>query len=185
MANTAEKLPQKQEKGAQAPMAGTSMAGMPMTNTLRAMRDEMDRLFDSFSQRFGFPSMHRMFEAEPLVRYETSFIFPVPAVDVVEDDKAYRISAELPGMEEKNVDLSVENDVLTIRGEKQEEKEQKEKNYYLSERRYGSFQRSFQLPDSVDQDKIEASFEKGVLTVTLPKKPGEATQKKKISIAAK
>ena len=92
-----------------------------------------------------------------------------PAIDLAEKEKEFEITAELPGLDDKNVEIKVANNTLTIRGEKTEEKEEKEKDYHLSERRYGSFQRSFTLPDGVDADKIEASFAKGVLTVRLPK----------------
>ncbi len=88
-------------------------------------------------------------------------------------------------MDASNVDVKLANGVLTIKGEKKEEKEEKEKDYYLSERRFGSFQRSFQLPEGIDEDKIQANFEKGVLTVKLPKGAEAQKPEKKISIAAK
>jgi len=106
----------------------------------------------------------------------------MPAVDVTETDKAFEIAAELPGMEEKNIEVSVSDGVLTIKGEKQEDKEEKKKDYYLSERTYGSFQRSFEVPKGVDLDKIEASFKKGVLTVTLPKTAEAQKAEKKIAV---
>ena len=84
-----------------------------------------------------------------------------------------------------NIEVKVADDILTIKGEKKEEKEEKDKNYYMSERRYGSFQRSFQLPAGVDQSKIDASFQKGVLTVTLPKSPEAQKKEKKIAVKAK
>ena len=93
----------------------------------------------------------------------------MPAIDVAETDKAYEITAELPGMEEKNVEVKLANGVLSIKGEKQEDKEEKDKNYYMRERNFGSFERSFQVPDDVEADKIAASFKNGVLLVTLPK----------------
>ena len=108
----------------------------------------------------------------------------MPAVDIAESEKAYEITAELPGMDEKNIEVKVTDGSLTIKGEKQEEKEEKEKDYYLQERRYGSFERSFELPESVDPDKIEASFKKGVLTVTLPKKAEAQKPAKKIEVKA-
>lgn len=92
-----------------------------------------------------------------------------PAVDIVEKDKAYEVTAELPGMDEKNIEVKVANGTLCIKGEKEEDKEDKRKDYHLSERRYGSFERRFQIPEGVDADKIEAKFSKGVLTVSLPK----------------
>ena len=107
-----------------------------------------------------------------------------PAVDVAETEKAYEITAELPGMDEKNVEVKFADGVLTVKGEKQEEKEEKKKDYYLSERSYGSFQRAFQVPDGVDADKIEASFKNGVLTVTMPKSAEAQKSAKKITVKA-
>ena len=105
-----------------------------------------------------------------------------PAVDFTDTEKAYEVTAELPGIDEKDIEVKVANGILSIKGEKQEEKEEKKKDYYLRERNFGSFERSFQVPDSVDTDKIEASFKKGVLTVTLPKKPEAQAAAKKIDV---
>ena len=92
----------------------------------RSFRSEMDRLFDRFSTGFGMPSLRRMFDMEPAGRFESSFTFPTPAIDVSEDEKTYRITAELPGLEAKDLDLSISGDTLMIKGEKQQEKEQKD-----------------------------------------------------------
>jgi HSP20 family protein len=108
----------------------------------------------------------------------------VPAVDIAETDKAYEITAELPGMDEKNIEVKFADGVLTIKGEKKDEKEEKKKDYYLSERSYGSFQPSFQVPDGVDTDKIEATFKKGVLSVALPKSVEAQKAAKKIDVKA-
>ncbi|WP_048574768.1 Hsp20/alpha crystallin family protein, partial [Streptomyces leeuwenhoekii] len=105
---------------------------------------------------------------EPLLRRELS-LGSTPPVDIVDKDTAYEITAELPGLDENNIDVKVANGMLTIKGEKKEEKEEKKKDYFLSERRYGSFERRFSIPEGVDTGKIEANFKKGVLTVTLPK----------------
>jgi HSP20 family protein len=105
-----------------------------------------------------------------------------PAVDIAETDKGYEITAELPGMDESNIGVKFADGTLTIKGEKRGEKEEKNKDWYLSERRYGSFQRSFGVPDGVDTDKIEANFKNGVLTVTLPKTPQAQRSEKKIAI---
>jgi HSP20 family protein len=105
-----------------------------------------------------------------------------PAVDVAEKDKAYEITAELPGLDEKNVEVKVANGMLSIKGEKKEEKEEKKRGYYLSERRYGAFERRFQIPEGVDSDKIDATFKKGVLTVTLPKSATAQAAEKKIAV---
>jgi HSP20 family protein len=107
-----------------------------------------------------------------------------PAMDVAETDKTYEITAELPGMIESEVQVVASNGVLTIKGEKKEEKEEKKKDYYLSERRYGSFDRRLRIPDGVDEDKIEATFKKGVLSVTIPKKPEAQKLGKKIDVKA-
>ena len=144
----------------------------------RSFRSEMDRLFD----RFGFPSLRRMFDVEPAWRPISTFSFSAPAIDMSEDDKAYKISAELPGLDPKDVDVSVSGNTLVLKGEKRQEKEEKDKNYHYSERAYGSFQRAFELPASVDHPKIAADFSKGVLTITLPKTPDAQKQQKKIEV---
>jgi HSP20 family protein len=100
---------------------------------------------------------------------------------VTEDDKAYRVTAELPGLEEKDIDVSVTGDTLTIKGEKSYEKEERNKNRHMSERAYGSFQRSFALPEGIERDKIGADIAKGVLTVTLPK-TAQAQKQQKIAV---
>ena len=142
----------------------------------QSFHDEMDRLFDRFAGGFGMPTLRRWFNTEPAWTYESSFSFPSPAVDVTEDDKGYKITAELAGLEEKDVNVTVTGDMLTIKGEKSYEKDEKNKNRHVSERAYGSFQRSFALPDGVDTDKISADLAKGVLTVTLPKTAQAAKQ---------
>jgi len=144
----------------------------------------MDRLFDRFAGGFGFPSVQRMFDVEPLWRDDTVPGMTLPAVDVSEDDKAFKITAELPGMSEKNIDVTVTGDLVVLKGEKQQEREEKGKNRYLSERSYGSFQRSFYLPEGVARDKVTAEFKDGVLTVTLPKTVEAQAQQKKIEVKA-
>jgi HSP20 family protein len=156
----------------------------PVPDVWQSFRSEMDRLFDRFAGGFGlgFPSFRRLFE--PTSRSESSFSFSAPAIDVTEDDKAYKITAELPGLDQKNLDVAVSGDMLTLKGEKHHEKEEKDKNHYLSERTYGSFQRSFALPESVDRDKITADLSKGVLTITLPKTAEAQKPQKKIEVKA-
>jgi len=94
----------------------------------------------------------------------------IPAVDVYEDKDAVVIEIEAPGMKEEDLKVNLENNTLTISGERKFEKEEKEKNYYRMERSYGSFTRSFLLPDNVDVNKIKAKYKDGVLKLTLPKK---------------
>ena len=160
----------------------TAPAAANAPDTWRSFRTEMDRLFDRFAGGWGMPSLRRMFDAEPAFQYESSFAMPSPAVDISEDDGAYKVTAELPGMAEKEIEVVVSGDTLSIKGEKRLEKEQKEKNFHLSERSYGSFQRSFYVPDGVDRDKIAADFSKGVLTVTMPKTAKAVEQTKKIEV---
>jgi len=145
-----------------------------------SLRREVDRLFEDFQLgSWRSPFAGGLFDVQPLWRGE---IGKAPAIDIVDTDKAYEITAELPGMDESDIDVKFSDGTLMIKGEKRDEKEEKKKGYYLSERRYGSFQRSFGVPDGVDVDKIEANFKNGVLTVTLPKTPQAQTSEKKISI---
>jgi HSP20 family protein len=122
-----------------------------------------------------------MFGMEPFGRRELTW-GRAPVVDVAERENEYEITAELPGMEEKDIELTVSDDVLKIRGERKEEKEEKNKDYHISERRYGSYQRSFRLPEGVDDSKIEAKFKNGLLTVTLPKTAEAQKKSKKIEV---
>jgi len=135
------------------------------------MQREMNRVFDTFNRTWGlgtFPEVTGSF---------------MPRLDVTEDEKAFTITAELPGMSEKEIDLSLSADTLTIRGEKKEEtKEEQGKNYYYSERSYGTFMRTIPLPSQIETDKVSASFKKGVLTVTLPKTASAVETVKKITV---
>lgn len=141
---------------------------------------EIDRLFATFP---GFAGPRRAFDLD--LSWPRDAAWPVmPAVDVAEKDSAYEISAELPGMDEKDIEVKVSNGTLTIRGEKKEEKEEHDRDFYLSERRYGSFARSFEVPTGVDAGGIEARFAKGVLTVTLPKSSEARQNEKKIQVKA-
>jgi HSP20 family protein len=148
------------------------------------LRREIDRVFDDFGGGFlRSPFRRWAFDMEPFWRRELTWA-AIPAMDVAETDKGYEITAELPGMSESNVEVVASNGVLTIKGEKKEEKEEKKKDYHLSERHYGSFERRMQIPEDVEADKIEAAFKKGVLTVTLPKKPEAHKPAKKIEVKA-
>jgi HSP20 family protein len=156
--------------------ATTSQAWQPF----ETLRREVDRLFDDFGHDFWRRPFGAIANFEPFSRKFNL----LPAVDVVESDKGYEITAELPGMDEKSIEVNLVNGGLTIKGEKKDEKEEKDKDRYVSERRYGSFERYFRLPDGVDAGKIEAIFTKGVLKVTLPKKPEAQQPAKKIEIKA-
>ena len=108
----------------------------------------------------------------------------MPAVDVVETEGAWRITAELPGMDEKAVDVTIAGDVLTLKGEKTEEKDEDRTGTRVTERRYGAFARSFTLPPGIDRGAIDAAFANGVLTVTLPKLAAETPAETRIEVKA-
>jgi HSP20 family protein len=134
-----------------------------VANPFVSLQREVDRLFEDFTR--GFPSL--IGNGGPLM----------PKMDVTETDKEIEITAELPGLEEKDVQINVADNLLTIRGEKKAEKEEKDKNYRLIERSYGSFERTLELPEGINADAIKASIAKGVLRVTVPK-PAPAQAKK-------
>ncbi|MCU0844317.1 MAG: Hsp20/alpha crystallin family protein [Spirochaetes bacterium] len=137
-----------------------------------SFRKEINQLFNDF------------FAIGPSSLSESGWM---PTVDVEEDDKEVRIRAEIPGIEEKDLSVTLENDMLTIAGEKKEEKkdEKKEENrrYVISERRFGSFHRTIRLPEGVDREKIDASFKNGVLKIAIPRK--ETPEAKRVKIALK
>jgi HSP20 family protein len=130
-------------------------------DTLRDLENMSDRINRLLVRRSRDESREKD-ESMALVEW-------VPVVDVVETDEEFQIRAELPGVEKNDVKLSVENGVLLISGHREQEKEEKGKRYHKIERAYGSFARSFTMPDVVDEQKVTAEFKNGVLTVHLPK----------------
>ena len=176
MAEAATKVPVEVKKAERPATALTEWR--PFEN----LRREVDRLFDDFRLGSWRSQFERtLFDVEPFWRTEVGW-GKAPAVDVAETDKGYEVTAELPGMDEKNIEVKLADDVLTIKGEKKEETEEKKKDYYVSERRFGSFQRSFTVPAGVDADKIETRFTNGILTVKLPKSAQTQKNEKKIEI---
>ena len=143
-----------------------------------AMRRDMDRLFDDmwkgFSSGGGLPAAFGNGAA-------------VPRVDVKETAAGIEVSAELPGVDEKDIEVELQDDVLTIRGEKKVEKEEgdKEKGYHVMERSYGSFARSIALPYDADPDKVSADFSKGVLKIVVPRPAEVSAKTKKIEVKSK
>jgi HSP20 family protein len=138
-----------------------------------AMRSEMDRMLERFER--GFPRFPHLFRSE-------NGAVLVPELDVRENTTSFTIEAELPGVEEKDVSVTLANGVLTIKGEKKQSKEEKSDNYYMAERSYGAFERALQLPDSVDEAKVEARFDKGVLRITATKRPDAVKAERRIEI---
>jgi HSP20 family protein len=180
MAEAATKLPIKAEA------TPVTQASKPADwQPFDALRNQVDRLFHDFQTGFWQnPFLRPLPDVESFWRRDLGFKV-TPAMDIVEKDKAFEVTAELPGLDVKDVDVRVSNGMLTIKGEKQEEKEEKTKDRYVSERRYGSFRRTLQVPSSVDAEKIEASYKSGVLTVTLPKSPEAQTKEKTIPVSVK
>ena len=140
----------------------------------QSFRTDMDRLFDSFLGRApSLTSLRQGFSGAQVM---------TPTLDVKENEKEIVVKADLPGMDEKDINLTIHNGVLSLRGEKKSEHTSERENYHVMERSYGSFQRSIRLPDTIDEDKAEARFDKGVLTITLPKRPETVSAQKKIEI---
>ena len=137
---------------------------------LWTLQRRMNRMFDDFFGDFGTPLAHVA---------ATNFL---PRIDVEEKEKEYVLTAELAGVDPKDVEISVADGVLTITGEKKDEREEKESRCFVTERSYGSFTRSINLGDTVDADKIDATYKNGVLTVKLPKVPEQVIEPKKIQI---
>jgi HSP20 family protein len=136
------------------------------THPLLQFHQEIDRLFDDAFRNFGFPSLRagRNFPSLPLTDWLK------PTLDLAATEKEYTISVELPGVEANEVQLELVENTLKVRGEKKQEKEEREKDFYRMERSYGAFQRVLSLPEDADQENIRAIFKNGVMTITLPRK---------------
>jgi len=142
----------------------------PRTNDVWGLQSDINRLFDAFMTPFDGNEFRNTVS---------------PKLDIAELKDKYEIKAELPGMDEKDINLSVEDGVLSISGEKKSENEDKSKGYYLKECSYGTFNRSVRLPENIADDKIAAKFNKGVLVIDMPKKEPTVTKARKIAISAK
>jgi HSP20 family protein len=174
MAEAAANVPVKAEKKT------TKPTSLQASQPFEDLRRQVNRLFNEFGDGFWrLPFRRSVLDVEPLWQREWDV---APAVDIVEKDNAYEVTTELPGLDEKDVEVKLADGNLTIKGEKEEEKEEKKKDYYLRERHFGAFERTFRVPTGVDVDKVEASFKKGVLTVTLPKSPEAQKAVKKIAV---
>ena len=163
---THEIMPWKRRKGSMSSSRGEQS---PYVELHQRMNDLFDDFFGGFDMG--------------LSRFESRFM-TTPSVDVSETDEEVRVTADLPGMDEKDVQVILENDILTIKGEKKQEQEEKKQNYRMVERSYGEFQRVISLPASVDKEKIKATFKKGVLKVILPKTPESKSTQKRIAISS-
>ena len=139
-----------------------------------SLQHEMNRLFDDFFGNFDGASL--------LPDFMTKSDILNPAVDIAETAKALKIDAELPGMELDDIEVTINDNYLTITGKKEEEKEDKESNYVRRERSYGSYQRTISLPETVNGDKAQAHFKKGVLSIEIPKKAEAVKPSRKLDI---
>lgn len=158
----------------QAPVPATrgNPFGLFRDHPMNWLRTEIDHLFENF----GRP-------AAGIFNFDNrSSALPLPPVELVDDEKTYRLTAELPGLNEQDITVSVADGVLSISGERKEETDRKDKGYVYSERRYGSFHRQMVLPADVDQNGITADFKDGILTVTLAKDEKNVARSRKIEI---
>lgn len=136
-------------------------------------RREVDRMFDDFFEGFGRPGRSSL----------TGWSGHTPSIDLAENDNEITITAELPGIDEKDIELTVTGDLLMLRGEKKSEQEQANGDRYYAERRYGSFSRAVRLPFEVkEQEAVEANYDKGVLSVRIPKPAEQQRQVRRIEI---
>ncbi|WP_119269544.1 Hsp20/alpha crystallin family protein [Taklimakanibacter deserti] len=172
---TVTKLPVTKEAKLSRPEPATWHPLLSLQREINQIFDQFDRGWRPFSQRF-------LYDTEPSSRVYA--MWSSPAVDIVDTEKAYEITVEVPGMTPENLEVKAVNGRLVIKGEKKESKQEKRGDTELSERCYGAFERSFQLPEGVDSGKIEATLEAGVLTVLLPKSIEVQKSAKKIEVKA-
>lgn len=151
-----------------------------LMHPLKEFHQEIDRLFDRVFQGFGLSSVG--FEQFPSTQQVDGMLKPI--LDLGASDKEYTVTVEIPGVNKKDVKLEIANDTLIISGEKKQEKEEKDRNYYRVERSYGSFRRVLSLPEDVDQNSIKANYKNGVLTVSMSRKELPKPDVKQIGIKA-
>jgi HSP20 family protein len=147
-----------------------------------SLREDLDRLFDNF---FLSPFSRRFLDVDSLRRWGVHANGVTPRMDVVETEDNIEVSAELPGIAEADIDVSIAEGMITIRGEKKLVRDNKKGDLHLSERSFGTFTRSFRMPDNVDDENITATFDKGVLLLSMPKKEKVQPHRKKIAVHSK
>lgn len=167
--------------GAVAPYTGP--IGTPF-GMMRRMMDDMDRLFENFGfARSPALSTWPMFDdIDTLPRTRQAATLWSPPIEIFERGSDLVVRADLPGLSKDDVNVDVDNGVLTISGERRSEHEEEREGYFRSERSYGSFSRSIPLPESVNEDQVNASFKDGVLEVTMPKPPEETSKRRRIAV---
>lgn len=176
MADTGTSLPVKNSTNAPAHHPRAS------GNPFESIRREFDRLFADLDRNSWLAPFSQFGGALSKPANGEPAWMTTPAVDVVERDDAYEITAEMPGMDEKNIEVLLSNGGISIRGEKREDTTDESADHYVRERSFGSFERSFALPDDVNADNIQANYANGVLRVTLPKNPNAQPAKRRIDV---
>lgn len=170
MSNSVKKMPVRPAESSELP---TNDLWRPFDR----LRHQVDRLFEDFSRGRGLlPLSHSPFESDPFLGGHWLGARQ-PAVEISERPKSYEITVELPGMDEKDIEIKLRDQQLSIKGEKTAEKDEQHKGYHLSERHYGRFKRLFSLPLGVDTNNVQAHFSKGLLSISLPKKPRRSNRK--------
>lgn len=168
--------------------SGTEVAPAPARHAwpwpaLGSLREELDEIFSDVSHTWPFSGTGRsLLEPRAISAFRSGLGANVPAIDVVEHDDNYVLTAELPGMDDQDIELSVSEDALTLKAEKKEERDETKDNVRVSERRFGSYQRTFSLPPNVLADKISAKSKNGLLEITLPKSEETKAEARKIEI---
>jgi len=172
-------------KGQQIPVSRGDAGKMPLADpgSLMSLHRDMDRWFDDAFKSFGMPSLASNLGFKGLQDTQLANFYR-PQIDVSGDDNCYQISLDVPGLDESNLSLELKDDVLIIKGEKEERSEDKDKHYYRVERSYGSFQRTLALPDDAVADEIKANLEKGVLRLEIPRRETADKEVKQIPISS-
>ena len=177
MAKHADKMKEKKVQKTPEPTQSVTWGSHPLAR----LRDDIDHAFEGFLQGWPRFSGWEAFRGSPgshAGSYEL-----MPRAELTAQGDAYEVAVELPGIDDKDVELSILDNMLTIKGEKKEEKEEKKKDYYLSERSYGTFRRSIRLPDDIDPEKMSAVMKNGVMTIAIQKTKGSPSRERQIPIS--
>ncbi len=155
---------------------GHPASSRPDADSLHTLYQQINHLLDVMYEKIG--KHHHPVSGQIFTGFH-------PETDVSESDEGVHIVMELPGLEEKDIEISITEGLLTVRGDKRAEKEVSEPDYHLRERVYGSFQRRFQLPPELDTERAEAHYQNGVLTINVPRAPGSRSAEKKIPVRSR
>ncbi len=172
------------------PMASGDHAESTVFHTLQTLREDIDRAFDRFFHSWPTPPAwaKSLRDFEPLKVLRPPFGFGrsglSPRAEVSETPDAYEVAVEIPGVDEKDISVVLAENRLTVKGRKRAAHEERERDYYVAERAYGAFARTFALPDDIDPDRIEAIYKAGVLTITLPRSAEAKRKEREIPVKA-